>query len=160
MPRSVFCSDKHRYAFRDRRRLAENPERERERSRRYYAANREAVLAKAAAKRGSGVRDRPELVCSECGERLEGRQRVVCSRRRCKDARFRRLHPVAYAAKERLAKLLLELGEEAPASSGVTAAGDERRLRGIPAVSRHSSGAIAGTDPLRALLAKERRWSP
>jgi hypothetical protein len=60
---------------------------------------------------------------------------------------------------QRLAAILLELGEEAPPAgwTGATAPGDRRRLRGIPAVSRGTSGAIAGTDPVRALLAKERR---
>jgi hypothetical protein len=38
--------------------------------------------------------------CSECGAELEGRQRVVCGRR-CKDARYKRLHPEEYAARER-----------------------------------------------------------
>ncbi len=48
-------------------------------------------------------------------------------------------------------------GLEAPTSAaGATAAGDPARLRGLPAVSRGTSGAIAGTDPLRALLSKER----
>ena len=58
----------------------------------------------------------------------------------------------------KLAKILLETGEAAPpaSSAGATAPGDGRRLRGIPAVARGTSGAIAGTDPLRALLAKER----
>lgn len=41
---------------------------------------------------------REPLWCSECGELLEGRQAVVCSRR-CKDARYRRLHPEEYAAR-------------------------------------------------------------
>jgi hypothetical protein len=68
---------------------------DRERSKRYYAANREKVLAKAAEKRGP----QPERYCSEDGVPLEGRQRVVCSPR-CRDARFKRLHPEAYAAKE------------------------------------------------------------
>lgn len=37
-----------------------------------------------------------------------------------------------------------------------TAAGDERRLRGIPALARGVGSAIPGTSPLQALLAKER----
>ena len=59
----------------------------------------------------------------------------------------------------KLARILLEVGEPAPDPKLYrgTAAGDERRLRGLPAVARGTSGAIAGTDPLRALLAKERR---
>jgi hypothetical protein len=41
----------------------------------------------------------PMRRCSECGAELEGRQRVVCSSR-CREARFRRLHPESYAARE------------------------------------------------------------
>jgi hypothetical protein len=99
VPRSAFCTAKHRYAFRDRWRYLEDPERERERSRRYYAENRERVLEKAAAKRA--LRPPLERSCAECGEPLSGRQRVVCSRRRCKDARFRRLHPEAWREAQR-----------------------------------------------------------
>ena len=46
---------------------------------------------------------------------------------------------------------VVDVREEA----GATAGGDGRRLRGIPAVSRGTSGAIPGTDPLRAVLARE-----
>jgi hypothetical protein len=64
-------------------------------SRRYYAENRERILARAAAKRPA-----PEpKFCSECGEKLEPPRRVVCSPR-CRERRFRRLHPEAYAARE------------------------------------------------------------
>lgn len=93
-----FCSPQCRYRFRDRRRYAEDPEGARARARAYYAANRERVLEKAAAKRGT-VPASLAVNCSECGGQLEGRQRVVCSPR-CREARFRRLHPDAYAAKE------------------------------------------------------------
>ncbi len=43
----------------------------------------------------------PALVmCEECGAVFEGRSnRLLCSRR-CKDARYRRLHPVENAAKQ------------------------------------------------------------
>lgn len=42
-----------------------------------------------------------ERVCVECGEKFLGRpNRIVCSAR-CKDRRFRRLHPGADAAKSR-----------------------------------------------------------
>jgi hypothetical protein len=34
---------------------------------------------------------------------------------------------------------------------------DLDRLRGLPAIGRNVSGAMAGSDPSRALLAKERR---
>ncbi|MEO5576454.1 MAG: hypothetical protein ABIR67_15130 [Gaiellaceae bacterium] len=37
------------------------------------------------------------------------------------------------------------------------AAGDPARLRGLPAIGPNVSGAMAGTDPVRALLAKESR---
>ena len=40
---------------------------------------------------------------------------------------------------------------------GATLDGDPARLRGLPAVGRNVSGRIPGTDPLRALLAKEAR---
>jgi hypothetical protein len=75
------------------------------------------------------------------------------------------LLPRFYAMQQRrederkLAKVILETGGSAPAKAvpGATAAGDGRRLRGIPVVGRSTAGgAIPGTDPLRALLAKER----
>jgi len=69
---------------------------DRERSRAYYAANHDAVLARAAAKRGPA----PTRFCSECGRELAGRQRVTCGSSRCREARFKRLHPEAYAARE------------------------------------------------------------
>jgi hypothetical protein len=70
------------------------------------------------------------------------------------DAQFRKLED-----EEKLVRILLETGEATPESSaGATAAGDGRRLRGIPCHARGTGGgAIAGTDPLRALLAKQRR---
>jgi len=94
-----FCSPKCGYKARDRARYSANPEGERERARAYYWRNREAVLEKAAARRG---RTRPpeRTTCTECGGPLEGRARIVCSRR-CTDARYRRLHPEKYAELER-----------------------------------------------------------
>ena len=41
-----------------------------------------------------------ERWCTECGKLLEGKARLVCSRR-CADARYVRLHPEAFAAKRR-----------------------------------------------------------
>lgn len=41
-----FCSDRCRYRHRDRQRYAADPEGERAKSRRYYAANRERVIAR------------------------------------------------------------------------------------------------------------------
>ena len=64
------------------------------------------------------------------------------------------------ADERRIAKALLE-GEAAAVptrtAAGGTAAGDPRRLRGLPAIGRNVSGATVHTDPVRALLAKERR---
>ena len=70
---------------------------------------------------------------------------------------FRRQLQALDSAK--VARIVAEAGEpEEPASAaGATAAGDERRLRGVPAVGRGVAGAIPGTNPLGALLARERR---
>ncbi len=59
----------------------------------------------------------------------------------------------------KVVEIVREVGEaeEPPSVAGATAAGDERRLRGIPAISRGTSGAVFGSDPLRAFLWKERR---
>ena len=67
VPRSAFCSPRCRYRFRDARKYAEDPEREPERSRSYYWRNREAVLEKAAAKRGT-TRAPERTTCEECGD--------------------------------------------------------------------------------------------
>ena len=59
---------------------------------------------------------------------------------------------------QKLTRILLEVGEAIPdVDPSATAPGDGRRLRGLPAVAKGSSGAVPGTDPLRALIAKERR---
>jgi hypothetical protein len=66
-----------------------------EASRRWRAENPEYERAYNEARRTPPAK----LECSECGVRFEGRRgRLVCSRR-CRDARYRRLHPEAYAAK-------------------------------------------------------------
>lgn len=48
-----------------------------------------------------------------------------------------------------LARIALEVGENVPQRpiAGATAGGDERKLRGIPAVGRGVAGAIRGTRP-------------
>jgi predicted amidophosphoribosyltransferase len=38
--------------------------------------------------------------CSECGLELEGRHRVTCGSAKCREARFKRLQPESYAARE------------------------------------------------------------
>jgi hypothetical protein len=60
----------------------------------------------------------------------------------------------------KIARILEETGEvpdTARVAAGATAAGDPRRLRGLPAIGRNVSGSTVHTDPVRALLAKERR---
>jgi hypothetical protein len=59
---------------------------------------------------------------------------------------------------QRRARLTAEIEnavDERPGSP--TAAGDTRKLRGIPAIGRGVAGAMNGTDPLREALKKERR---
>jgi hypothetical protein len=69
-----YCSPKCRYKARDR---AKNPEAERARSRAYYAANREAILAK---RRKPAPAPR---TCAVCGETFEpywsGKPQKYCS---------------------------------------------------------------------------------
>jgi hypothetical protein len=51
-----------------------------------------------------------------------------------------------------LARIALEVAAERPeAVAGATAAGDERKLRGIPALGRGVQGAIPGSEPGRNL---------
>lgn len=59
----------------------------------------------------------------------------------------------------RIGRIVLETGEAAPARviAGATPAGDWRKLRGIPCVSRGVAGVKPGTDPYLALAAKESR---
>jgi len=72
--------------------------------------------------------------------------------------------PRFYLAQQRiederkLAKIILEAGDEEPVKVGrATSGGDPRRLRGLPAIGRNVSGSTRDTDPVRALLAKEGR---
>ena len=70
--------------------------------------------------------------------------------------------PRTYASRQReldrakVDKIIKQTEPELASTGGATAPGDSRRLRGIPAVSRGTSGAITGTDPARALFSKER----
>lgn len=54
-----------------------------------------------------------------------------------------------------VARIVLEAGEDMPTPTSATAAGDPRRLRGIPAIGYGVGGALAGTQPEQALLHKE-----
>lgn len=49
-----------------------------------------------------------------------------------------------------LARVTLETSVEERPVTGATAGGDERKLRGIPAIGRGVAGAIPGSSPHRA----------
>jgi hypothetical protein len=62
----------------------------------------------------------------------------------------------------KIAQAILEAGDAPPELNGRvlrrSADGHEpSRLRGLPAIGRNVSGAVRGSDPVRALLAKEAR---
>jgi hypothetical protein len=61
------------------------------------------------------------------------------------------IHRERIEDERKLARILLETGEAAPQQKGATAGGDERKLRGIPAIGRGVSGAIHGSVPGRYL---------
>ena len=62
---------------------------------------------------------------------------------------------------QKIAKLVQESGDPVRVRAGSTSGGEPRRLRGIPAVSKVGvGGAIFGTSPVAALLAKEGRRRP
>jgi hypothetical protein len=60
-----------------------------------------------------------------------------------------------------LAEVLLSMDPDDPRLQerryATTAAGDHAKLRGLPAIGRGVSGAIHGTNPEQALMAKESR---
>jgi hypothetical protein len=66
-----------------------------ERTREWRAANPEYLKAYNEARRTPPT----ELVCSECSEGFLGRPNKLTCSRKCKDARYRRLHPDEYQAK-------------------------------------------------------------
>ena len=75
-----------------------------------------------------------ELACVECGENFAGRKdRLLCGRRRCKDARYRRLHPDAYRAKQRR-----KAQRRKTTRSSVRARGTKRFRRALAARARES----------------------
>ncbi len=61
--------------------------------------------------------------------------------------------------RDKLARILLEakVDDEEVVANPRAAGGDPARLRGLPAIGRNVAGAIPGSDPLRALIAKENR---
>lgn len=72
-----------------------------------------------------------------------------------------RAHELKAAQARQLADILLELDIETPAANITSSspAGSEKKLRGIPVVgAKGVGGTIHGTNPLSALLTKE-RWN-
>lgn len=55
-----------------------------------------------------------------------------------------------------LVRIAEEVGADLPAVTSATAAGDPRRLRGIPAIGYGTSGAIAGSQPEREAIRPNR----
>lgn len=59
-----------------------------------------------------------------------------------------RNHQHAVEIDRQLTRIAVEVGADLPPTlSAPTAAGDQRRLRGIPAIGRGVAGAITGTRP-------------
>ena len=75
-------------------------------------------------------------------------------------------HQLLQAQARILAEIVLDTNPDEPTPTRNkmigyrSAAGDQQRLRLIPAIARGVAGAIPGTNPLQALLAKERRATP
>jgi hypothetical protein len=70
--------------------------------------------------------------------------------------RFHAAQQRAEAARK-LATILLETGEAATPkrTAGATSGGDERALRGLPAIGRGVFGAMSGTSPYHAAVFNE-----
>ena len=74
-------------------------------------------------------------------------------------------HQLLQAQARILAEIVLDTNPDEPVKNRAiigyrSAAGDQQRLRLIPAIARGVAGAIPGTNPLQALLAKERHTTP
>lgn len=70
-----------------------------------------------------------------------------------------RAHELRQAQAAVLANILLEINPDSTEDQHryiPTAAGDHQRLRGIPALARGVGSTMPGTNPLAALIAKER----
>lgn len=72
-------------------------------------------------------------------------------------AAFQRLVREEAEQQQKIERICAESGVEPNgAKYPATAAGDWRKLRGIPVQAKGVSGNVVGTDPLATLLAKER----
>jgi hypothetical protein len=56
---------------------------------------------------------------------------------------------------QKLVEIAQETGNEVTNHAGATAVGDPRKLRGLPAIGYGVGGAMAGSQPERALMRKE-----
>jgi hypothetical protein len=70
-------------------------------NRRYRERMREQINAKRREEYAERQREARQRVCVECGASFEARPDALVCSRLCKDARYRRLHPEAYRAKQR-----------------------------------------------------------
>lgn len=68
-----------------------------------------------------------------------------------------RHHELQAQLEQQLHQIARETDTTPITNTTATAAGDSRKLRGIPALAHGVGSTIPGTDPLRALLAKERK---
>ena len=61
-----------------------------------------------------------------------------------------------------LAEVLLELPDDVPTGRQYRGSNgaDHHKLRGLPAIGRGVAGCVPGTDPVRALMAKQNRRRP
>lgn len=74
---------------------------QREANRQWRESHREAYNARRRAEYAERRGESRERTCTECGVVFEGRLNQLVCGRRCRDARYRRLHPAEYAAKRR-----------------------------------------------------------
>lgn len=68
-----------------------------------------------------------------------------------------RRHTLDVQLEEQLHQIAIDTNNDPIVNTRATAAGDSRKLRGIPALARGVGSTCPGTDPLKAYLAKERR---
>ena len=101
--RAPYCSTKHRLKFRDTRRYAENPDREREKSRLYYrrtvsgcSRRRRPGRTRSVRKGASRCRHIARRAAESCRH-----ESGPCATAQCGRARYRRLNPERYAEEER-----------------------------------------------------------
>lgn len=70
-----------------------------------------------------------------------------------------RIHNLNTQLETQLAEIAKDTNSQPIVNSRATAAGDSRKLRGIPTIARGVTGTSPGTDPLAVVLEQERRKS-